>query len=256
MELTKYQIYVVGGYVRDQLLGIKSNDIDFCFVIKQNDNKILTIEEGFQMMKQWLLNEGFKIFLETPNMLTIRAKIPSKLEYLEYHCLTADFVLARKEISYDINSRQPVVAIGTLEDDLLRRDFTVNAMAKDLDGNLIDIFNGQSDLRERILRTPRDAKLTMLDDPLRILRALRFCATRHLKIHKDIIDAMRDEIIQDKLFNVVSSDRIRDELTKMFKYSTPITLELLNKVNENIPNFINLLFKNGLWLKPTSEKVK
>lgn len=173
-----------------------------------------------------------------------------------YNGKTADFVLARKEISYDINSRQPVVTIGTLEDDLIRRDFTVNAIAKDLDGNIIDLFNGQQDLKDRILRTPRDAKLTMLDDPLRILRALRFCITRHLKIHPDIINAMRDEIIIDKLFNVVSSDRIRDELTKMFKYSIPRTLKLLNKIDELVPNFINVLFKNGLWLKPTNEKIK
>lgn len=263
MELTKYQIYAVGGCVRDQLLGLNSNDFDFCFVINQNQDEKLTIEEGFQIMKQWLQNEGFKIFLETPNMLTIRAKFPNDWKYIQskeysyfYNGKTADFVLARKEISYDINSRQPVIAIGTLEDDLLRRDFTINAMAMNLEGNLIDIFNGQDDLRERILRTPRDAKLTLLDDPLRILRALRFCVTRHLKIHKDIIDAMCDEIIQSKLFNVVSSDRIRDELTKMFKYSTPRTLDLLNKINEQMPHFINLLFKDGLWLKPTSEKVK
>lgn len=257
MELTKYQIYAVGGCVRDQLLGINSNDIDFCFVINQNQGETISIEDGFQMMKQWLQNEGFKIFLETPNMLTIRAKFPSKTTYSNfYNGTTADFVLARKEISYDINSRKPVVEIGTLEDDLLRRDFTINAMAKDLDGNIIDLFNGQEDLHERILRTPRDAKLTLLDDPLRILRALRFCVTRHLTIHGDIIDAMHNEIIQDKLFNVVSSDRIRDELTKMFKYSTPRTLDLLNKINEQIPHFINLLFKDGLWLKPTSEKVK
>lgn len=263
MELTKYQIYAVGGCIRDELSGIMSNDFDFCFVINKDQNECISIEDGFKIMKKWLENEGFKIFLETPSMLTIRAKFPDNWVYLEnkefsyfYNGKTADFVLARKEISYDINSRQPVVTIGTLEDDLIRRDFTVNAIAKDLDGNIIDLFNGQQDLKDRILRTPRDAKLTMLDDPLRILRALRFCITRHLKIHPDIINAMRDEIIIDKLFNVVSSDRIRDELTKMFKYSTPRTLKLLNKIDELVPNFINVLFKNGLWLKPTNEKIK
>lgn len=257
MKLTKYQIYAVGGYVRDQLLGIKSNDIDFCFVIEQNENQNITIEEGFQQMKEWLQNEGFTIFLETISMLTIRAKFPNNTEYANfYNGTTADFVLARKEISYDINSRKPVLEIGTLEDDLLRRDFTINAMAKDLNGNLIDLFNGQEDLHNRILRTPINAKLTMLDDPLRILRALRFCITRHLKIHNDIIEAICDETIMEKLFNVVSSDRIRDELTKMFKYSTPKTLELLHKMNEISPNFIDILFKNGLWLKPTNEKPK
>jgi len=257
MELTKYQIYIVGGYVRDKLMGIKSNDIDFCFIIKQNENQNITIEEGFQMMKTWLLNEGFTIFLETPSMVTIRAKIPSKLQFLEYYGLTADFVLARNEISYNDNSRQPIVTIGTLGDDLYRRDFTVNAMAMDLEGNIIDLFGGQNDLTNKLLRTPRSPQLTMMDDPLRILRALRFCVTKEFTMDVKILNAICDYDIQHKLFNVVSSDRIRDELTKMFKYSTIATLHLFNKINTLVPGFVDKLFEHtNIWLKPTSEKIK
>jgi poly(A) polymerase len=257
MELTKYQIYIVGGYVRDKLLGIKSNDIDFCFVIRQNETNNLTIEEGFQIMKSWLQNEGFTIFLETPSMLTIRAKIPSNIQFMEYDGLTADFVLARKEISYDDNSRQPIVTLGTLEDDLIRRDFSVNAMAMDLHGNIIDLFGGIEDLNNKILKTPRDAKLTMMDDPLRILRALRFCVTKQFAIDPTIINAILQQNIQDKLFTVVSQDRIREELTKMFKYSTSRTLRLIYKLDRIAPTtFMDRLFQNGLWLKPTNEKIK
>jgi tRNA nucleotidyltransferase/poly(A) polymerase len=260
MELTKYQIYYVGGFVRDKLLGIKSNDIDFCFVCL-DDHKNLSIEDGFQFMKEWLINEGFTIFLETPSMLTIRAKMPSKFlklcEFMEYDGLTADFVLARKEISYDDNSRQPIVTLGTLEDDLIRRDFTVNAMAMDLDGNIIDLFGGIEDLNNKILKTPRDAKLTMMDDPLRILRALRFSVTKQFVIDPTIINAMMQQNIQDKLFTVVSQDRIREELTKMFKYSTSRTLRLIYKLDMIAPTtFMDRLFENGLWLKPTNEKIK
>jgi tRNA nucleotidyltransferase/poly(A) polymerase len=261
MKLTNYNIYSVGGCVRDELLGIKSNDYDFCFVIKQDKNEKLSVEEGFELMKDWLKSEGFQIFLETPTMVTIRAKFPNEWKYLNkkeysffYQGKTADFVLARKELSYDTDSRKPVVTIGNLEDDLIRRDFTINAMARDLDGNLIDLFNGQQDLQERILRTPKEAKLTILEDPLRFLRALRFCITRDLKIHNDIIDAMCNETIQDKFVNVVSLDRIREELTKMFKHSTLRTLKLLGKIEEKIPEFYGIVFKDNLWLKPTNEK--
>lgn len=260
MELTKYQIYYVGGFVRDSLLGIKSNDIDFCFVCnpEHEDHKNLSIEDGFQIMKQWLINEGYTIFLETPSMLTIRAKIPENNSKITLDCgNTADFVLARKELSYDDNSRQPKVALGTLEDDLIRRDFTVNAMAMDLNGNIIDLFGGMEDLNNRILKTPRDAKLTMMDDPLRILRALRFCVTKQFAIDPTIINAMMQLNIQDKLFTVVSQDRIREELTKMFKYSTSRTLRLIYKLDRIAPTtFMDRLFANGLWLKPTNEKIK
>ncbi len=257
MELTKYKIYIVGGYVRDKLMGIKSNDIDFCFVIKQNENQNITIEEGFQMMKTWLQNEGFTIFLETPSMVTIRAKIPSKLEFLEYHGLTADFVLARKEILYNDGTRHPIVTIGNLWDDLFRRDFTVNAMAMDLNGSIIDFFGGNGDLQNKLLRTPRSPHLTMMDDPLRILRALRFCVTKEFTIDVKILNAICDNEIQHKLFNVVSSDRIREELTKMFKHSTIATLYLLNKINTLVPGFVDKLFEHTrIWLKPTSEKIK
>jgi poly(A) polymerase len=253
MELTKYQIYYVGGFVRDKLLGIESNDIDFCFVCLE-DHKNLTIEHGFQIMKEWLIHEGYTIFLETPSMLTIRAKIP---ENSLNSGKTADFVLARKEISYDDNSRQPIITLGTLEDDLIRRDFTVNAMAMDLDGNIIDLFGGIKDLKNKVLKTPRDAKLTMMDDPLRILRALRFCITKQFAIDPTIINAIMQQNIQDKLFTVVSQDRIREELTKMFKYSTSRTLRLIYKLDRIASTtFMDRLFENGLWLKPTNEKIK
>lgn len=257
--MNNYHLYQVGGYVRDKLLDIQSNDIDFCFVINQDNtnNYNITIEEGFQIMKIYLLNQGFKIFLETPNMLTIRAKFPTYYSSKDFIGLTADFVLARKEISYPNDSRQPVVTIGTLKDDILRRDFTVNALAIDLEGNIIDFCGGKEDLNNKILRTPIDPRITMIDDPLRVLRALRFSITRDFIISKDLWNAMIQPEVMDKLFTVVSSERIREELTKMFKHSTIKTLHMFKELDKHVPDFLIRLFaNNNLWLKPTTENKK
>lgn len=249
--MSNCKIYFVGGYVRDKFLGFDSKDIDFVFVI---DNINISIEDGFAIMSNWLIDEGFNIFLTTPKMLTIRAKFPNSEKYLSYHSLTADFVLARKE-EYSEHSRNPIVKIGSLSDDLERRDFTINAMAMDLDGNLIDLFNGLNDLKERILRTPLEPFVTLYDDPLRLLRALRFIITRDMNLDDKLKEAINNNKIIEKLFTLVSSDRIREELFKMFQHSTSETLKLLNKIEKKIPNFLDRLFSNGLWLKPTNEKI-
>lgn len=244
------KIYFVGGYVRDKLLGIKSKDIDFVFVI---DDINVTIEKGFEIMSNWLIDEGFNIFLTTPNMLTIRAKFPQNNKYSEYSSLTADFVLARKE-EYNDDSRRPIVQIGTLSDDLKRRDFTVNAMAMDLNGTIIDLFDGKSDLEKMILKTPLDPLITLSDDPLRVLRALRFHVTKDFIFEPTLFESIKNEEIINKLFTLVSGERIREELERMFKYSTPDTLRVLYKIDNYIPNFIDRLFINHLWLKPTTKR--
>lgn len=265
---SKYELYVVGGYVRDKLLGIESKDIDFCFVIKQDEtiqNETMqkkTIDQGFNEMKEWLINNHFSIFLETPQMLTIRAKFGSNTNIgfdflnINQQLITADFVLARKESYPDANTRQPVVEIGSLYDDLERRDFTINAMAIDLNGNQIDLFNGMDDLQNKILKTPINPSITMLDDPLRVLRALRFSITKEFAISDELNDAIINDKVIEKLFNVVSNDRVREELQRMFKFSTPDTINILVKYDKLIPNFINRIFNGEMWLKPTTEKIK
>ena len=162
--------------------------------------------------------------------------------------------MARKEIGYVEGTRKPILVLGTLEDDLIRRDFTLNAMAEDEDGNLIDLFGGKEDLERRLLRTPLPAKQTMMDDPLRIMRALRFKITKGFSIADDIWLAMMQPDILDKLRTTVSPERIREELLKMMKHNTPETIRLLNLVDtRSIPGFIDLVFERGLWLKPTFE---
>lgn len=243
------KIFEVGGCIRDKFLGLTSKDIDYTFVL---DDLTQTVDQGFDEMTQYMTDNGYEIFLSTRDCFTIRAKFPKGSTNEK---LVADFVMARKETGYIEGTRRPILELGTLDDDLIRRDFTLNAMAEDVDGNLIDLFNGQEDLKNKILRTPIDAKITMMDDPLRILRALRFSITKGFSIDLNIWDAMLQPEILEKLRDTVSSERIREEVFKMMKHSTPDTLRLLNLVDaEFIPGFIDLVFAKGLWLKPTFEQ--
>jgi poly(A) polymerase len=249
----KSKIYEVGGCIRDSFLGIESKDIDFVYVL---ENLEQTVEAGFADMKEYLLDNNYRIFLETPDCFTIRAKFPKDHKNFP---LVADFVMARKEISYIENTRKPVLELGTLEDDLIRRDFTVNAMAKDIDGNIIDLFGGQIDLKKMILRTPIDPKITMLDDPLRVIRAIRFSVTKKFKIDIELLLAMSDRKVLDKLFNVVSFERIRSELEKAFKVDVVETWLTLQKVFST--DDLRKMFsenENGIkiWLLPTMKSTK
>lgn len=240
------RISEVGGCVRDGLLGVKSKDIDFTFVL---DNLDQTVEQGFTEMEKWMTDKGFKIFVTKPDMFTIRAKFPVDSPHAG---LDADFVMARKETGYIPGTRSPILELGTLEDDLVRRDFKCNAMARDEDGTLIDLFGGQEDLKNKILDTPLDPYITFMDDPLRILRCWRFSITKSFTIHDRLLIVMNNTEILDKLEQVVSQERIREELIKMFKFNTIETLLLLNDMQIKIPRLYSILFKE-MWLKPTFE---
>jgi poly(A) polymerase len=238
------KIYKVGGCVRDEFLGLKSKDIDFTFVL---DDLNMSVDEGFKIMEQWMTERNYTIFLSTPEMFTIRAKFPKGHEN---EGLVADFVLARKEIGYHPGTRRPILELGTIEDDLIRRDFTVNAMAIDEDGNLIDLFNGVEDLKNMVLKTPLPTEVTFNDDPLRILRAIRFSITKGFAIPASMAIKIEMYDYETKM-DVVSLERIREELLKCFKHNTLDTLDGLNYFS----SLRNYIFKqNILWLKPTFEQ--
>jgi len=243
------KIYEVGGCVRDSILGIESKDIDFSVVL---DNTNQTVDEGWEQMLGFLKEEGYKIFLETKDCFTVRAKFP--IGHIN-EGLVADFVMARKEVGYVLGSRKPILELGTLYDDLIRRDFTLNALAKDIEGNIIDYFNGLEHLKEGILVTPLNPMKTMMDDPLRILRAMRFSLTRDLEVHTDITEAIKQPDILDKLKTTVSAERIREEIGKMMKHNTIKTMKLLVDLDrEIIDGFLDVVFQKDMWLKPTMEK--
>jgi poly(A) polymerase len=242
------QIFKVGGCVRDRLMGLESKDIDFTFVL--DDER--TVAEGFEIMTDWLDDHGFTIFLSTPECFTIRAKFP------QGHVnegMVADFVLARKEVGYEEGTRRPILELGTLEDDLIRRDFTVNAIAEAEDGTLIDPFGGGQDIIDRVLRTPTDPMITLMDDPLRILRAFRFALTKNFLMDEKLQAAISQRAAWDKMKLVVSQDRIRDELTKCFHHDTVTTLGMIYVIEEEVPGVVaDVLFTNGMWLQPTNKK--
>jgi len=244
--MSLFTMFEVGGKVRDEILGLQSKDVDYVAV--PNDNlleRYKTAHEMFVVLETYLTNEKFEVFLSTPDCFTVRAKFPKDHKYQG----VADFVMARKEIGYVEGTRTPIVVPGTLKDDLERRDFTVNAMAKGDDGKIIDLFDGMNDLKRMVLITPLPPEQTFNDDPLRVLRAVRFAITKGFSLK--FLDYYINNYDYENKMSVVSTDRIREELYKCFKHDTMGTLDMLN----DYPTLKRYIFENKLmWLKPTNEQ--
>ncbi len=173
-EAMNQQAFVIGGYVRDIFLKRESKDID-----------IVVLGSGIDLAQHVAKTLGDNV---TVNIFRNFGTAMIKFDGLEI-----EFVGARKE-SYRLDSRKPIVEEGTLEDDQKRRDFTINAMAIHLTksnfGELLDPFNGVSDLENKIIRTPLDADITFSDDPLRMMRAIRFASQLHFQIDKAAIESI------------------------------------------------------------------
>lgn len=236
------KMYEVGGCVRDELLGVASKDIDFTVVLDDMDlrwrdtdaiNSGIADPTPFENMAFRLTRMGFKIFLESPEFLTVRAQFPKSggnymtVNHRDTAGLTADFVLARKESDYTDGRRPDNVEVGTLQDDLARRDFTMNAIAKDSEGNLIDPFNGQQDIEDRIIRAVGDPFDRLTEDALRAVRALRFSVTKGFNIDMELRFAMQDEQVLNAIKNKISDERIQVELSKMFRFDTHSSIRAL-----------------------------
>lgn len=246
--MNTYKLYEVGGAVRDSLLGLKSKDIDYTVVVSSDDPSVDAVI-AFNWFHAEIVRDGYEVFLCTPDVFTIRAKFPKTHAHAG---LVADFVLARKESGFVEGTRRPLnIELGTLLDDLRRRDFTVNAIARDLDGTLIDPFGGMYDLHNKTLCCPIDAETSFNDDPLRVLRALRFSLTKNMKLSTDIYKGI--QLLDPKRFvETVSIERIREELDKMFRFSTLKTLQYLQDLERWNPKIHAYVFSN-IWLKPTTE---
>jgi poly(A) polymerase len=238
-----FTFYEVGGKIRDELLGLQSKDIDYVAVPRDSlIDEFPEADDLFKVLEDYLKREKFNIFLSTPHCYTIRAKFPEG----HVHKGVADFVMSRKEIGYIPWTRTPIIKPGNLRDDLERRDFTINAMARDSEGNLIDLFGGQEDLKNKILRTPLDTETTFNDDPLRILRAIRFAITKEFTFTSEMAGVIRHYDYEVKMA-VVSAERIREELYKCFKHNTLETLTVL----DTFPALKEYIFMTKIWLKPT-----
>lgn len=196
------EAFVVGGYVRDLLLKRPSKDID-----------VVCVGSGIDLAHQVarvLGNDSRVTFFK--NFGTAQLKLAD---------VDVEFVGARKE-SYQRDSRKPIVEDGTLDEDQKRRDFTINAMAISLNeksyGQLIDPFGGVNDLKKKVLRTPLDPVVTFSDDPLRMMRAIRFASQLNFDIEADTFGAI---ISQAERLSIVSQERITDELNKIILSPVP-----------------------------------
>lgn len=252
--MKKYNLYLVGGFVRDKLLGVESKDVDYAFEFTQETieaNKLFPVETMYKNMNRELLEAGFTIFLEVPECFTTRAKFPKG--HVNEN-LVADFVMCRKETYPDPQSRKPVVEMGTLYDDLARRDFKVNAMAIDEDGVLIDPFDGALDLKENRLSCVKDAHTSFSEDYLRMLRAIRFAITKKFTMDEDLWSGLQNVDYWYNLKDHVSTERVREEMYKCLKHDTVRTIRILTELDKSCGNILYSIFSGELWLKPTMEK--
>lgn len=198
-----YETYVIGGYVRDVLLNSNEpKDIDF-----------VCVGSGIELAQK------VKSILDTESKVQVFKNFGTAM--LKHNDLELEFVGARKE-SYRIDSRKPIVEDGTLEDDQNRRDFSINALAIQLNashfGKLIDPFNGLKDLENKIIRTPLEPNKTYSDDPLRMMRAIRFSCQLNFTIEEKSLKAITENANR---LNIISQERITDELNKIILSKIP-----------------------------------
>lgn len=201
IDENELEAYVIGGYVRDLLLQRPSKDID-----------IVVVGNGLE------LAEKVAEKLRVKKVSTFKSFGTAHFRYKD---LDVEFVGARKE-SYQRDSRKPIVENGSLQDDQNRRDFTINALAldlrKDTFGDLIDPFNGLEDLNSETIRTPLEPQTTYSDDPLRMLRAIRFATQLNFTIEHESLEAIKENAERLK---IISMERITDELNKIILSEKP-----------------------------------
>ncbi len=202
-EELQVESYVIGGFVRDYLLERgNAKDID-----------VVAVGSGIELAKQVAKN--------LPNQPKVQVFKTYGTAMLIYEGIEIEFVGARKE-SYNEDSRNPIVENGTLEDDQNRRDFTINALALSLNennfGELLDPFNGLSDLDKGIIRTPLDPNITYSDDPLRMMRAIRFATQLNFKIEATSLKAIADN---KERIKIITKERIVVELNKILESKVP-----------------------------------
>ena len=225
-ETIQVDAYVIGGFVRDHILDRGSHkDID-----------VVAIGSGIDLATTVAKN--------LPNTPKVQIFKTYGTAMLRYDDIEIEFVGARKE-SYNEDSRNPVVENGSLEDDQNRRDFTINALALSLNptnyGDLLDPFNGVQDLNNKIIRTPLNPDITYSDDPLRMMRAIRFATQLHFKIEQDSLDAISRN---KERIKIITNERIVVELNKILESPKPsvgfLLLEKTGLLNFILPELVAL----------------
>lgn len=223
------ELYKVGGCVRDEIMGLKPHDIDY----------VAVGADSFEDLEIWLKDHGAMIWLSKPEFLTVRAKLGG---------IDADFVLSRKDGAYTDGRHPDEVVIGSLMDDLSRRDFTMNALAKGWGGTIIDPFKGREDIEAKIIRAVGDPVDRINEDALRALRAIRFSVTKGFRIEPDLEWTIRTQRTSNLIETTVSVERVREELDKMFRFDQRASFDAMNK----FPSIFHTAMDMGVWFKPTT----
>lgn len=231
------KMYRVGGAVRDEMMGRVSKDQDFACEV-----------DSFDQMRTQLVEDGYEIFVETPQFLTIRAHFPRS--HPEFGKTTADFVMCRSDGPTADHRRPEFVTPGTIFDDLARRDFTMNAIAIDEDGVVLDPHNGRSAIKEQTIDFVGEPMERIREDALRVMRALRFTVTLGFNMSPQTERAVRSDETAELLMHV-SVERIRDELYKMFAHDTPNAMGWIVDMPDALQKAI---FRGQIRLLPTLAK--
>lgn len=234
--MTNYEVYLVGGFVRDYYLNRSRTDFDFTVV---GDAMDFAKKVANHFKVKPVIFERFRT-----------AMVPLK------NAIQLEFVGTRKE-EYLPNSRKPKVTIGTLYDDIARRDFTINTLAASLQknefGRVIDIFNGIEDLKKKVIRTPLDPEITFSDDPLRMLRAARFASQLNFEIHPSAMAAMTK---MAQRLKIISQERISNEFFKILESKQPsVGIKILSDtglLEQFFPEFEQL---KGVDIKSEKDKL-
>jgi tRNA nucleotidyltransferase (CCA-adding enzyme) len=252
-DFSNVEMYLVGGAVRDRIMGNRfPHDLDFTIVA-----------ESFAQMQAYLIAEwGVETFVEKPEYGTVRGRFtpvgPQTLSRyfggITLGTLAGDFVLSRKEGYYTDGRHPDDTTVGTLYDDLARRDFTMNAIAMDDLGHYHDPFNGLADIDHGMIRAVGNAKERFTEDALRVIRALRFTITKDFVPDYEVKVAMMDDEVLDKLMQNISVERIREELDLCFKHDVEETLRLLHENWRLSRAIFNKDDGHGLGLMPTIKK--
>ena len=235
MDKSGIELFEVGGSIRDSLIGRRNHDKDF----------VAVDPEGWDHFFAWATAYMDRVFQVTPKYQTIRGL---------YNGEVMDVVLARKESKYSDFRHPEKCEPGTLEDDLARRDFTMNAIAAPHEDagtphKLIDPHKGQQAIKDRVIECVGDTVQKMSEDSLRLVRAIRFSITLGFKLDDKIkaILLYNDPVMHEALESV-SRERIVEELTKMFTHNTREAMLFMQEIH---PKIRSKIFGDDIWLKPT-----
>ena len=236
----KYKLYQVGGSVRDDLMGIPTKDYDYTIVAEPGQGSAL---ECFKQLHDIIeRDQHCKIFFAQEKHLTYRTKT-----YKSHPTMPSMYL----DFTLSVNGEE----VGTLADDIFRRDFTINAIAKDPEtGEIIDLVNGKDDIYYGIIRSVMFAGQMLEADPIRILRAYRFATTKSCKLDRKLIDAIKTFPLRE--FQKVELSRLRDELEKWFKVnSMGAMMQMVHNLQHDNPAIFNYIFEQ-IWFRPNIKKTK